>query len=45
MGEQNASRYLRIKVRELFPPDEPGVPELLRLMAAVNDLLTLNKLS
>ncbi len=36
--------YLRARVRELFPPDDPVVPCLLRLMAAVNDLRTLGKL-
>lgn len=36
--------YIQAKVRELFPPDDPAVPSLLRLMAAVNDLRTLQKL-
>ncbi|MFQ5881779.1 MAG: hypothetical protein ACE5I9_04820 [Candidatus Methylomirabilales bacterium] len=36
--------YLRVKVRDLFPADDPVVPFLLRLMAAVNDLRTLQKL-
>ena len=36
--------YLQVKVRELFPPDDPLVPPLLRLMPAVNDLRTLRKI-
>ena len=39
-----ASLYIRVKVRELFPPDDPIVPSLLRLMTAVNDLRTLQKM-
>lgn len=35
------SLYLRVRVRELFPLDDPVVPSLLRLMAAVDDLRTL----
>lgn len=36
--------YFQVKVRELFPPSDPIVPPLLRLMAAINDLMTLQKL-
>ncbi len=36
--------YLQVKVRELFPPDDSLVPPLLRLMPAVNDLRTLQKI-
>ncbi len=36
--------YLRVKVRELFPPDDPLVPPLMRLMPTVNDLRTLHKI-
>ena len=32
---------MRVRVRELFPPDDPIVPCLLRVMAAANDLGTL----
>ncbi len=35
--------YFRVKVRDLFPPDDPLVPALLQLMPAVNDLRTLQK--
>jgi len=36
-------RY-RLKVRDLFPPNDPLVSHLLRLMAAVNDLSALSRL-
>ncbi len=36
--------YIKAKVRELFPVEDPIVPLFLRLMAAVNDLRTLQKL-
>ena len=36
--------YIRAKVRDLFAPDDPLVPALLRIMVAVNDLRTLQKL-
>jgi hypothetical protein len=35
---------LKAKVRELFPPNDPMVPPLLRLMALANDLGTLMKI-
>lgn len=35
--------YFRVKVRDLFRPDDPLVPPLLQLMPAVNDLRTLQK--
>jgi hypothetical protein len=35
---------LRVKVRELFPPDDPIAPCLLRLMAAANDVGALGRL-
>jgi len=35
--------YIRAKTRDLFPPDEPLVPALLRIMPVVNDLRTLQK--
>lgn len=35
---------LRARVRELFPPNDPIVPALLRLMATANDLGTLMRL-
>jgi hypothetical protein len=35
---------MRARVRELFPPDDPIVPCLLRLMAAANDLGALGRL-
>ncbi len=36
--------YIKAKVRELFPSDDPVVPFLLRLMAAFNDLATLRNI-
>lgn len=36
--------YLRVRVRDLFPPNDSIVPPLLRLMPAVNDLRTLQKM-
>jgi hypothetical protein len=39
-----STRRFRIKVRVLFPPNDPIAPCLLRLMAAANDLGTLAKL-
>ena len=36
--------YLRVKIRDLFPPDDPLIPPMLRLMPAVNDLRTLHKM-
>ncbi len=35
--------YIRAIVRDLFLPDDPLVPALLRIMVAVNDLRTLQK--
>lgn len=39
------SFFLRVRVRELFPLDDSVVPSLLRLMAAVDDLRTLQMIS
>ena len=36
--------YIRAKARDLFPPDDPLVPGLLRMMVAVNHLRTLQQL-
>ncbi len=36
--------YLRVKIRDLFPLDDPLIPPLLRLMPAVNDLRMLHKM-
>ncbi len=36
--------YIKANFRELFPPDDPVVPFLLRLMAAYNDLATLRNI-
>ncbi len=36
--------FIKIKVREVFPPGDPVVPYFLRLMAAVNELRTLGTL-
>lgn len=36
--------YFRAKLRDLFSPSDPVVPSFLRLMAAMNDLRTLQRL-
>ncbi|MEE8077271.1 MAG: hypothetical protein V3T60_16815 [Candidatus Binatia bacterium] len=43
MTNQRVAFY-RVSVRELLPPEDRVVAHLLRLMAAVDDLLSLHKL-
>jgi hypothetical protein len=35
---------LKVKLRELFPPDDPSIAFLLRIMAAANDLGVVSRL-
>jgi hypothetical protein len=44
MGTPTNVTYYRVKLQELLPPSDPVVPDLLRLMAAANDLRTLQNM-